>query len=79
VNAPSSIPRHGHAPDAREIGASITAGALLGGAIGIYQLQVKFPESLDPPVPCGNGVHTNFVMNVITSQGAEPVSVCVQR
>ncbi len=79
VNAPSSIPRHAHTPDAKEVRSAIAGGALLGGAIGIYQLQVIFPESLEPPVPCGNGVHTNYVMNVITSQGTEQVAVCVQR
>jgi uncharacterized protein (TIGR03437 family) len=79
VNALATAPRQGHSPGLDETPATIVAGGLEGGSAGVYALSIALPGSLSPTVPCGNGVHSNYVLNVITSQGAELVPLCIGR
>ena len=57
----------------------MTAGAALEAAeVGIYELAITVPRSLPPMVACSGPVRSNYILNVITSQGAEPVPVCIR-
>jgi uncharacterized protein (TIGR03437 family) len=77
VNAIASASWQGSSPVLDETPATITAGGLEGGSVGIYQLSVALPKGLSPVVPCGGSVRSNYVLNVITSQGVELIPMCI--
>jgi hypothetical protein len=77
VNALTSAPRRSHASDPNEVPAAIAGAALEAGEVGIYELAITVPESLPPMLRCGGPVRSNYILNVITSQGSEPVPVCI--
>ncbi len=77
-NVLASAPRHSYSPMQNEVFASIAGAALESGKVGVYQLNVIIPSSLELPVACGPEIRSNVVMNVITSQGVEGVPLCVQ-
>ena len=78
VNALASSPRHIYIPSQEEIPAAVN-GALRAGEVGIYQISVVVPDSAAPAVPCGSTVRSNYVLNVVTSQGSEIVPLCIAR
>jgi hypothetical protein len=77
VNATASAPRQGDSPGLEETPPTLTAGGLEGGSVGVYQLSVALPKGLSPVVPCGGSVRSNYVLNVITSQGVELIPLCI--
>ena len=76
-NALASAPRHAYLPDANEVPGVIAGATLRGGDVGIYELATTVPESLSPPLVCGGSIRSNYILNVITSQGVEIVPICV--
>ena len=77
VNALVSAPRRVNSSDPNEVPAVIAGAALEAGEVGIYELAITVPGSLPPMVACSGAVRSNYILNVITSQGAEPVPVCI--
>ena len=79
VNAIASAPRQGDSPGLYETPATISAVGLEAGSVGVYHLSVALPNGLSPVVPCGGSVRSNYVLNVITSQGVELIPLCIGR
>jgi hypothetical protein len=80
LNALNSSPRstdQNRPPDSLPV-AVISAG-LFFGQIGIYQINFAVPAEIPLPYPCGNGIHTNSVFRIITSQGSEEIALCVRQ
>jgi len=77
VNALVSAARHGDSSDPNEVPAAIIGATLKAGDVGIYELVITVPPSLPFTVACGGPVRSNYSLNVITSQGVEPVAVCI--
>jgi len=81
VNALSSGPRFLSSNDSATPSASIQFAGLTPGQIGLYQLNIPIPESLDLAGPCGGlggFIRTNATLRVTTSQGSEGLAICVQ-
>ncbi len=80
LNALNSTPR---APFNSQVANStpvpITTASLLSQQIGIYQVSFTLPVPKDTVIPCGSDVKSNSVLQVITSQGAEAIGLCVQQ
>ena len=77
VNALVSAPRRVNSSDPNEVPAVIAGATLEAGEVGIYGFAITVPRSLPPMVACSGPVRSNYILNVITSQGAEPVPVCI--
>ena len=77
VNALASAPGGPFTSGSQDVPVALAGAALRSGAVGVYELAVAVPASLSPPLPCGGDVRSNYVLNVITSLGAEPVPVCI--
>jgi len=79
VNTPSSLPRSTYVAPAPA--SPITFAGLAYGEVGLYQVNVPVPTTFKPAVPCGafNGfVVSNATLFISTSQGVEPIGICVQ-
>jgi hypothetical protein len=86
VNTPSSIPRlvgsnETVIPGSPIVFSPIAFGGLTPGQIGMYQINIPVPQSLELAGPCGgfNGfIHANASLRVTTSMGTETLGLCVQ-
>lgn len=76
-NASSTLPRYFEAEPVGTPGDVVFAG-LTAGQIGLYQLNVKLPESLEIPILCGGDTRSNLLAKVSTSRGIENLPLCVQ-
>ena len=79
VNSIANAPRGGHAPEPDEVQAEMIAAVLESGKVGVYAVAVRVPASLSPPIECGGTVRSNYILTVITSQGAERIPVCISK
>jgi len=80
VNIVSSVPRFVRTDILPDF--PIAAAGLTANQVGLYQLNVPIPSSLEPAVTCGdfNGsIHSNAALYVSTSQGTEGLGLCVQQ
>jgi hypothetical protein len=50
---------------------------LTPGQTGLYQLNIRVPETFEPKLPCGPEVSSNAVAWVTTALGSELVPFCV--
>lgn len=77
VNADPALPRYTGA----ETGNSGSPAAFVGltpSQVGLYQINVAIPRSLEIPVRCGGDIRSNVLAKVATSQGIENVPLCVE-
>jgi hypothetical protein len=80
LNALNSAPRVAFDPQAsHSTPLPITTASLLSQQIGIYQVGFTLPIPKDAVIPCGGDVKSNSVLEVMTSQGAEAIGLCVQQ
>ena len=79
VNALSSGPRF-FSPDIPKAVSPITFGGLTSGLVGLYQLSIPVPLSLDLALACGpeGPIRSNANLYITTSQGTETIALCVQ-
>jgi hypothetical protein len=77
VNALATAPRLGYVPVKEDTPAMLTGAGLRAGEVGVYELAVTVPKTLPPTLVCGGSIRSNYLIEVMTSQGAEPVPICV--
>jgi len=79
ANALSSGPRF-FSPAIPASVSPITFGGLTSGQIGLYQLNIPVPQSLDLALACGpeGPIRSNANLYISTSQGTETIALCVQ-
>lgn len=76
-NANGSLPRY-FDTEAPPADAAPEFAGLTPGQIGLYQMNVKVPESLEIPIACGGDTKSNVLAKVFTSQGVENLAFCVE-
>lgn len=76
-NAGSSVPRYFEAEPSGVEGTLEFAG-LTAGQIGLYQMNIRVPESLEIPIACGADTRSNILAKVSTSRGIENLPLCVE-
>ena len=76
-NSIASSPRGAYYPQPGEVPAVIDNAALLAGKVGVYEVNIRVPSSLSPPIACRGSIRSNYILTLITSQGAERIPVCV--
>lgn len=75
-NANPATPRYFEAGQTAGANGVVFAG-LVPGQIGLYQINVRVPDTLEIPIPCGEGTESNVLMKVSTARGIENVPLCV--
>jgi uncharacterized protein (TIGR03437 family) len=81
ANSLNSAPRFFSSDSGYTPAAPIDFGGLTRGQIGLYQLNITIPQSLDLRVHCGDfdgSIRSNASLHVTTSQGTEGLGICVQ-
>ena len=76
LNAAPALPRYPETDNPNEANSTTFAG-LSPGQVGLYQINVRVPEDLPVPLPCGGQTRSNTLVKVATSQGVENVAICV--
>ena len=76
-NADPSTPRY---PDDEPEGieGAIAFVGLTPGYVGLYQINVPVPPSLEIPIACGGDTISNVLAKVSTSRGVESLPLCVE-
>lgn len=76
-NADPYVPRYLEAQSVETENGVLFAG-MTEGQIGLYQMNVKIPDSLELAVLCGGDTHSNALAKVTTSRGVENLPLCVE-
>uniref|UniRef100_Q022H6 Uncharacterized protein n=1 Tax=Solibacter usitatus (strain Ellin6076) TaxID=234267 RepID=Q022H6_SOLUE len=75
----TAIPAYYSAEDATTSGSPIDFAGLTPGQVGLYQLNIPLPGSLNPSTVCADPVLGNAVLNVTTIFGAtQEVPICAK-
>ena len=74
----SAFPRGFSQEDADDPGSPITFAGLTPGQVGLYQLNIPVPQSLQVQAQCGKAVLGNASLHITTSQGTESIAFCLQ-
>ncbi len=75
-NASGGLPRYWETEPVGVMSVPAYVG-LTPGQVGLYQINVRIPESLEIPLGCGDGTRSNVLVKVTTARGTENVPVCV--
>jgi hypothetical protein len=78
LNALSSVARFFSQDDANDPGNTISFAGVTPEQIGLYQLNIPIPQSLQPLAACGGDIHANALLNIDTFQGTEGLGICVK-
>jgi uncharacterized protein (TIGR03437 family) len=76
-NASPSLPRYFEAEPVGTVGELAFAG-LTAGQVGLYQVNVKVPESVEIPILCGGDTRSNVLAKVASARGIENLPLCVE-
>jgi uncharacterized protein (TIGR03437 family) len=79
LNASASAPRYFDSEASSRPEDAVQFAGLAPGQVGLYQLNVLVPASLEPVLPCGGDIRANALVLVTTPQGSEVVPLCVER
>jgi len=74
----TAIPRAFSQEDADDPGSPIAFAGLTPGQVGLYQLNIPVPQTLQPQAPCSKVVLGNMALHITTSQGTESIAFCLQ-
>jgi uncharacterized protein (TIGR03437 family) len=74
----TAFPRAFSQEDADDPGSPIAFAGLTPGQVGLYQLNIPIPQTLQPQTPCNKDVLGNTSLHITTSQGTESIPFCVQ-
>jgi hypothetical protein len=77
VNASASLAPFFDPAAADPSSTAIEWAGLTPGQTGLYQLNIRVPETFEPKLPCGPEVSSNAVAWVTTALGSELVPFCV--
>jgi hypothetical protein len=77
INASASLPRAYHPQASQRTAIPTEFTGLTPGAAGLYQLNVRIPESFRPALACGGEVLSNAILLVTTDKGTEAAPLCV--
>ena len=66
----TAIPSFYSTEDANDSGSPIAFVGLTPGQIGLYQMNIPVPQSLNPETPCGGEIVANAVLHITTPYGA---------
>jgi len=75
-NAVASLPRYPATEIAGEN--AVRYAGLTPGQVGLYQMNVQVPASLEIPIRCGGDTRSNVLAKVVTAQGVENLPLCVE-
>jgi hypothetical protein len=75
-NAPGGLPRY-FETEAPGMENAVTYAGLTQGQVGLYQINVKVPATLELPILCGGETKSNVIAKIATAQGVENVALCV--
>lgn len=76
-NASPSTPRYFEPENPEMENATMDAG-LTPGQVGLYQIDVRIPETLNVPIRCGGETRSTVFAKIVTSQGVENLPMCVE-
>lgn len=76
-NASGSLPRYFETEPVGTTGDVMFAG-LTAGQVGLYQVNVKVPESIEIPILCGGDTRSNILAKVSSARGIENLPLCVE-
>jgi len=75
----TATPRAYSAEDANDPGSPIAFSGLAPGQVGLYQVNVPVPQSLQPAASCGNEILANAVLHITTYfGGTEEMGFCMR-
>jgi uncharacterized protein (TIGR03437 family) len=66
----TAIPPFFSPEDANDPGSPIAFAGLTPGQVGLYQMNIPVPQSLNPTTPCGGEIVANAVLHITTLYGA---------
>jgi len=75
----TAVPASYSLEDATTPGSAIDFVGLTPGQVGLYQLNIPVPDSLNPATACGDTILANAVLNVTTLFGAtQEIGICLK-
>lgn len=77
LNAPGNLPMYQNATPYGDN--ALTHTGVTAGQVGLYQMNIRVPDSFTVPIACGGETRTNVIARVTTALGTENVSFCVAK